>query len=140
MWLQFVPWVLIVSGWALVNHQNNLRETRKEARSMADNAKKSAIEIATQSVKFLTIEGVSGLEIKSHLELLEIELERFPQFSNRSSLMKSFTAFADAVTGGDFEAANRSVKLPESTEVGAVFLTRNQLLAEIERQFKIHYC
>ncbi len=107
---------------------------------MADNAKMSTIELTTQSVKFLTSDVVSSLEIKSLLELLEIELERFPRFSDGSSLMKSFTTYADAVTGGDFESAGRTVKLPGSVEVSAVYRTRNELLAEIERQFKVHYC
>ena len=68
MWMQFVPWVLIIVGWAIVNHQNNRRETRKEARSMADNAKRSTIELAALGVKFLTVEGISSLELKSYFE------------------------------------------------------------------------
>ncbi len=107
---------------------------------MTDNAKKSAIEISSLAVKYLTAEGTRGLELKSSLELLEIELERFPLFSRGASLMDSFTAFADAVTGGDFESKNRAMKSLDSVEVSAVFRTRNELLAEMERQFKVHYC
>lgn len=138
--MQFVPWLLIVVGWVIVNYQNNLRETRKEARTMADNAKKSTIEISLQTVKFLTSKTVLDLELKSSLELLEIELERFPLFSTGSSLMVCFTTFAEAITGGDFESIERTIKRPDSAEVSAVFRTRNELLAEIERQFKVHYC
>lgn len=107
---------------------------------MTDNAKKSAIEISSLAIKYLTTEGTRGLELKSSLELLEIELERFPLFSIGASLMDSFTAFANAVTGGDFESKDRTIKSQDSIEVSAVFRTRNELLAEIERQFKTHYC
>lgn len=139
--VQYVTWILIVVGWVIVNHQNNLRETRKEARAMADNAKKSAIDISLKTVSFLTSQSADGgVELKSSLELLEIELERFPLFSTGSTLMTCFTEFAEAGTGGDFESNVRTRKEPNSSEVSAVYQTRNSLLAEIERQFKVHFC
>lgn len=138
--IQLVQWVLIVVGWIIVNHQNNLRETRKEARAMADNAKKSTIEISSSAIKYLTTVDATGLELKSSLELLEIELERFPQFSIDSPLMNSFTSFAETITGGDFESKSRTVRTTDSPQINAVFRSRNELLAEIEQQFKQHYC
>jgi hypothetical protein len=137
---QLVPWLLIVVGWMIVNYQNNVRETRKEARAMADAAKKTAIEVSSKAVDFFTSADASGLALKSSLELLEIELERFPLFSAGSKLLVCFTAFAEVITGDDFESRDRSVKEPTSPEINAVFRTRNELLAEIERQFKVHFC
>lgn len=137
---QVVSWVLIVIGWLIVNAQNNLRETRKEARAMSDNAKELAIDTASNAYQYMTTDSINSVELKSSLEVLEIELERFPDFGPGGRLIQRFNDFADAITGGDFETKDRTVKTANSREVNALFQTRNSLLAEIEFQFKQHYC
>jgi hypothetical protein len=140
--LQGVTWVLIVLGWMVVNHQNNKRETRKEARSMSDLAKIATKKISSLSEKYLTTvqeDEQLSLEIKSELELLEVELERFPDFSKESPLMTKFSAFADSITGGEFEAKNRRADAQDADSVRKVRRSRTDLLSEIENQFSKHF-
>jgi hypothetical protein len=138
---QAVTWLLIVIGWLLVNRQNNLRESRKEARSLADASKKMTSEIKLSAITYLTSKKDElAPDIKSSLELLEIELERFPEFSVGSRLMDKYSQFAESITGGDFESKTRTTKSLESKEVLYVNRSRNELLSEIEKQFKLHFC
>lgn len=139
--LQIITWLLIIVGWGIVNHQNNIRETRKEARSMADEAKTSVVNTCTAAIAYFSDSNETGAaELKSSLELLEIELERFPLFKDGSTLMVKFLNFNQAIMGGDFESLTREIKGLDSAEVKSLRRSRNALLAEIERQFRIHFC
>lgn len=137
---QAMTWLLIVIGWLLVNRQNNLRESRKETRSMADAAKKLTIELKLNAVTYLTsTKNELASEIKSSLELLEIELERFPDFSNGSRLMDKYNQFVESITCDDFESQTRTLKPLGSKELLFVNRSRNELLSEIEKQFKLQF-
>ena len=108
---------------------------------MSDLAKKQTIEISEKAMRYLT-SSEDGLahDIKSSLDALEIELDRFPLFSMNSPLMYQFVRFADAASGGDFESIARPIRTRSDKEVLNVLRNRNALLREIEKQFKAHYC
>ena len=85
MWItpaaQVIGLVLVFFGWIITNWQNNRRETRKEGRSACDAIKKYILEITVKGKKYyLERDGEISFEIKSELELLEIELGRIPFF------------------------------------------------------------
>lgn len=108
---------------------------------MADLAKKLTMDIADKSVKYMTsVAPDLAYDIKSTMDALEIELDRFPHFFKQSPLMFRFNRFAEAVTGDDFESATRPMRTRQDKDVLTVSRTRNELLTEIERQFKVHYC
>ncbi|MBV8603221.1 MAG: hypothetical protein JO224_00920 [Pelomonas sp.] len=139
--LKWLPPILVVLGWIVVNWQNDKRELRKEARTLIDAAKKSVGEIAVKAVNY-HVDGQHGLafEIKAGLDALEIECERLPFFVVKNSpLMGAHVAFSDAVTGGDFEATAPAKKAPNSPEVATILRTRTEMLAELERVFRVHY-
>jgi hypothetical protein len=139
--LPYVAVAVVVVGWFVANRQANAREDRKEARALVDGAKARALLIADDSIKYLC-EGKTelALPIKASIEVLEVELARMPYFSSTSSpLLRRLVAFQDAVTGGDFETAAPAIRAPRSPEVAAVLSSRINLLAELERQFRVHY-
>ena len=136
----YLPLLLVVIGWLVVNSQHNRRETRKEGRALIDAAKKLVQEIAKNAVAY-HCDGKDDVafDIKASLEALEIELERTPHFFKVSPLMYKFVKFSEAVTGGQFESASRE-KLPVTAPlILDILRSRNVLLSELERQFKVHY-
>lgn len=137
--LQAMTWSVVVAGWWIVNLQNNRREARKEARSLTDGSKQSAKKICELGKGYLTSQIESqrlAVEIKAELDLLELELARFNDFSERSNLMTKFSEFAESITGGDFESADRVVCAIDSDSVKLVNRCLRELLGEMEMQFK----
>lgn len=138
---QVVTWILIAVGWAIVNSQHNKRETRKEARVMADNSKRLTVEVTKLAIQyFCSRDEHLASDIKSELQVLEIEFERFPLFKRGSTLMTRFVEFSDLVTGGNFESQSRVVLSSHSSELAGIRRARNALMGEIEHQFTVHYC
>lgn len=135
-----LPVLIAVVGWILVNAQNNQRETRKEGRAAADNAKKLAMEASSLSIAYLKGSRDDPSAVKAAFELLELELGRFKHFNDGSTLMVRFVEFDNAATGGDFESVDQPVYSAASLQVRKVLTSRNLLISEIERQFKTLYC
>ena len=146
MWItpaaQVIGLVLVFFGWIITNWQNNRRETRKEGRSACDAIKKYILEITVKGKKYyLERDGEISFEIKSELELLEIELGRIPFFGigQNSTLMKCFISFSDALTDEDFEQKDAPKLASTDPKIQRIMRKRNSLLREVERQFKLQF-
>lgn len=139
--LRFAPLLLTITGWWLVNRQNNKREARKEHRVLVDTAKREIMKIADDATSyFMDTMSVLSPKIKWALDALEIELERMPHAgANHRDLSEAFINFAEACTGGEFEQKNRTRLDHTSAEVRAIHLTRNKLLSVMERHFDLVY-
>lgn len=133
--LRFLPVILTVVGWYLVNRQNNLRENRKEFRALFDRLKVDLMEISKKSVDY-KLGGAADLseKIKWALQDLEVDLERIPDFKE-SDLMSAFVDFSDACMGEDFEVEGRRVLTVKSVEVQNVYLHRNRVVQLLETWF-----
>ena len=141
--VQTLALVAVLTGWVVTNHQNNKRETRKEGRSACDAGKKYALEIASKGKKYLcNRDSEVAFDIKSELDLLEVELGRIPYFGigPNSTLMNKFIGFSESITGGDFEQKGAKNLLPTDERIQAIVRHRNQLMQEIEKQFKLQFC
>lgn len=141
--VQTLALLAVFLGWIVNNHQSNKRETRKEGRSACDAIKKYALEISAKGRRYLTTrDSEIALEIKSDLDLLEVELSRIPYFGigSNSTLMKIFISFSDALTGDDFEQKDAPLLSPTDERVQTIIRFRNQLMQEIEKQFKMQFC
>lgn len=133
----------VLLGWFVTNKQNNKRETRKEGRTACDAGKKYALEITIKGRKYLCARDAElAFEIKSELDLLELELSRIPYFGigDNSSLMNKFILFSESLTGEDFEQKDASNLLPTDDRIQSIVRHRNQLMQEIEKQFKMQFC
>lgn len=133
----WTPAAMTLAGWAVINWQNNRRETRKEGRSTADNAKKLAKDAASIGIGYWQQRPDNlSWQVKAALEELEVELSRFPGFAQGSLLMNQFVKFDDAITGDDFESAQPRMLTLSDPLIKKIIYRRNMLLAEIEREFK----
>lgn len=54
--------------------------------------------------------------------------------------MQKFVSFSDALTGDDFEQKDAPKLLSTDPKVQALIRSRNELMQEIERQFKLQFC
>jgi len=132
----------VIVGWIVTNRQNNKRETRKEGRSACDSAKKYALEISAKGKKYLcTRDDELAFEVKSELDLLEIELSRIPYFAigQNSTLLEKFILFSESITENDFEQKNAPHLRPTDERILNIIRQRNQLMHEVERQFKLQF-
>ncbi|MEH3087689.1 MAG: hypothetical protein PGN26_14410 [Xylophilus ampelinus] len=136
----FLPSILVVAGWIIVNWQNDKRELRKEARSNADAVKKTIIEVAEKGVMYWTnSKEDESYKLTSTLDQIEVELQRFPIFKQGGYLASAFIAFGDAITDGNFESASRTAVLIDDQRIRRIYLKRNELMRTIEQQFIVHY-
>lgn len=141
--VQTLAFFAVLIGWTVTNHQNNKRESRKEGRSACDSIKKYTLEISANGIKYLaTRDFETALEIKNDLDLLEVELSRIPYFGigPNSTLMQKFIIFSDALTGDDFEQKYAPSLPPTDKRAQAIIRFRNQLIKEVEKQFKMQFC
>lgn len=143
MWAALLPWAapaFTLIGWVIVNHQNNDRERRKEARAAADRCKALIREASQLGYNYwLGKNGVAPWQIKAHLEELEVEITRFPEKKGRSNLLDKHSDLVDAIIGWDFESATMKIKAVDHVVYREIAKARQRLLFEIEQQFAQHF-
>ncbi len=83
-----------------------------------------------------------AFDIKSELDLLETELGRIPYFGigDNSSLMKAYIKFSESITADDFEERDAKKLSANDEKIQKIVRSRNELMQEIERQFKMQFC
>jgi hypothetical protein len=138
--LPWLPPLLTLAGWFLVNHQNNSRERRKDARSAADRCKTLARESAQLAIKYWEAKADDSVwQLKAALEELEVEIRRFPAEKGRNELNEKYTDLVEVITGDDFDTATRQPKLADDAITKNIARTRQAFLHEVEAQFEKHY-
>jgi 16S rRNA G1207 methylase RsmC len=138
--LPWLPPMLTLVGWSLVNRQNNQREKRKDVRSAADQCKKLARESTQLAViHWKSTNDASAWQVKALLEEMEIELRRFPAGEVRECLTNKCSVLIDVILDGDFDAATRQPKLSGDPLMKCIAGARQSFLHEIEFQFEKLY-
>lgn len=138
--LPWLPPLLTLAGWFLVNHQNNTRERRKDARSAADRCKTLARESAQLAIKYWEAHADAPVwQLKAALEELEVEVRRFPTNKGRTELNEKYADLVEVITGDDFDTPTRQPKMTGNAMVMNIARTRQAFLHEVEAQFEIHY-
>ncbi len=76
-WLNTVPWLLVVTGWAIVNHQNNYREKRKEIRGKINGVKEFLFDLEDAAIHHHTTEQTppNCMKIKRIIARVSAELK-----------------------------------------------------------------
>lgn len=143
MCTELLPWAapaFTLIGWFIVNHQNNNREKRKEARAAADRCKTLARDVSQLGYNYWLGEGhVAPWQIKAHLEELEVEITRFPENRGRTHLIDRYIDLVEAITSLDFESATMKPRPVGDGVYREIAKARQQLLYEIEQQFSQHF-
>lgn len=138
--LPWLPSMLTLAGWFLVNHQNNTRERRKDARSAADKCKTLTREGAQLAIKYWeAAPSEATWQLKAALEELEVEIRRFSMKKGREELMEKYSDFVEVITGDDFDSATRKARSPDDLIQKSIARTRQAFLHEVEIQFERHY-
>lgn len=130
MAIKVAPLLLVVFGWFLVNLQNNARETRKERRKAADEAKALVRELYILATVYYTeAKRAISFKIKDQLDELETELLRLP---TKPELMLAFNDYHDAITNDPFESAGLTNLPPDHVTIKRISLCKQSLLMRIE--------
>ena len=113
-----MTWVLVITGWVVVNHGNNVRESRKETRSKIDAIIKAIDALETKSIKYyMTDVSVDAhlleMEIKRDIKALEAGLKRLSLSDPHFQTADAQKDLQNSMTGGDFEQSAR-VKRPHT--------------------------
>ena len=142
-WPQVITWALVILGWLLVNHQNNLREKRKEVRSLLDKTQELLDSIEAQAIEYHTVQETNDLafrikralsqKIKYRLEVLHL---RSLDLGSCNSYLKELRR---AITLKNFDSANYQ-KIDISDQiVKGIWLSKDRLSQELERCFSKKY-
>ncbi|NOQ64704.1 MAG: hypothetical protein GQ582_09355 [Methyloprofundus sp.] len=142
-WAQIVTWLIVIAGWVFVNQQNNLREKRKEIRSLIDNLHVQLDDIEKKAVKYHTDEGTKELafqlkrdlnqKLRSKLKILELrDLDLKKSSTYQKELRK-------AITLNNFDTNNFKSQLFSSEIIKDIWLAKDKLSHEIELCFSRKY-
>ncbi len=107
-----------------------------------DAAKRLAVDIAADAVAYMgehQRNEVTEAEIKTCLDLLEIELGRLDDYESERQVVRAMGKFSDAVTGGDFESAQRIARSRSDPAVQQIVAARNALMSTLESLFTTRY-
>lgn len=139
----FLAPFLIISGWYVVNEQNNKREERKECRSLIDKIKELLLVINDESYEYFCVSRSkdSARKIKASIDILEIELGQLPRngFREDGKLMSCLNLYVHAITGGNFESASIEVETADGSKFRSIVINKNYLIVELENFFSENY-
>jgi len=142
-WASLVGWILIIAGWFYTNHQNNVRESRKELRSFLDNVIKDIDEVQQKALEYYTKSPDEtlklGFEIKASQQRLIAKIERIGRIHSSFKNTIPVIDFMDSITGNDFEILDRKARSFNQTEdplLMTISLETNKLIDILE----VNYC
>jgi len=142
-WAQTVTWLLVITGWGLVNRQNNIREKRKELRALLDKIQSFLDELEDQAIKYHTSE--QSAELAFHLKR---SLNK--KFQNKLSILKlrnldiekcypHLKQFRKAVTLENFDTADFKPRSISDDLIKNIWLSKENLSQELEKSFAKKY-
>lgn len=143
-WTQIVTWLIVVLGWCYVNHQNNLREKRKEIRALIDGVQTQLNDIEKLAIEYHTNDEASenlAFELKRNLNrklLINFQILESRGFKTgecntyRKQLRK-------AITLRNFDTGSFELQIVSSEIIKDIWLTKDKLSHEIERCFSQEY-
>ncbi len=149
-----VAWIIAALGWWVANKSANLREERKEIRAEIEDACSVVSSILDAFGNYRqtgagTVEAIHiELEIKIAFQELNLRLDRLRRRRNALSesrldlhnLDDLSIQFFDAVTGGDFEASDRSSSVGDKQLVARVVTKGLALNDALHRAFLRAFC
>lgn len=142
-WSQTVTWMLVIAGWWLVNRQNNIREKRKEIRTLIDKLQVYLDEVETLAIKYHTNQESSDLafelkrslnqKLRSKLDILKL---RTLDVNKCYPLLKKFR---QAVTLNNFDTSSFKPQSMSDTLITNIWLAKDKLSQELEKSFATKY-
>ncbi|MEY4977960.1 MAG: hypothetical protein RLZZ352_230 [Pseudomonadota bacterium] len=138
--LPWLPPIVTLLGWWVVNRQNNQRETRKEARSAADRCKVLAREVSQYGIEYWSCSAnVEPWKIRAAFEELEVEIERFQDKGMQKRLLDLQVELVEAVMGYNFDTAGFKPVAQDHPVFKEIPIARQRLLSSIERELALQF-
>ena len=111
---QIMTWLLIIFGWLIVNHKNNIREKRKEIRGTLDKMQLFLDEIETQAIQYHTNQATNELAFQLKRNLNKKLRDKLDILKIRSLDVKTSYSllfkFRQAVTLKNFDTSKYEVQ------------------------------
>jgi hypothetical protein len=133
----------VIAGWWLVNRQNNIREKRKEIRTLIDKTQSFLDELESQAIKYHT---------SDHSDELAFQLKRSlnKKIHNRLAILKlrnldiekcypCLKQFRQSVTLENFDTADFALRNISDDLIKNIWLSKENLSQELERSFAKKY-
>jgi len=142
-WTQIVTWLLVISGWLLVNHQNNVREKRKEIRAILDKTQSFLDEIEIEAIKYHTSQesSDSAFQLKRNLnQKLRNKLDILKLRNlNVEKCYPYLKTLRQAVTLENFDTSSFKPQNLSDDLIKNIWLAKDKLSQELENSFAIRY-
>jgi len=140
---QIMTWLLIIFGWLIVNHQNNIREKRKEIRGTLDKMQLFLDEIETQAIQYHTNQATNELAFQLKRNLNKKLRDKLDILKIRSLDVKTSYSllfkFRQAVTLKNFDTSKYEVQTINDDLIKNILLTKDNLSQEFEKSFAKRY-
>lgn len=141
-WLtQSISWVLIAAGWAVVNDQNNKRETRKEVRASLLELYKILDDIEDAAYEYHTTDG----DIAKARKIVRAIHEIAPRIimARRGPIKfhytKELAGFRRAITFANFDTSTFERKQPGDPLFDEIAATKRELITALELAYSQAY-
>jgi hypothetical protein len=138
-----MTWVLIIAGWLIVNHQNNIREKRKEIRVTLDKMQFFLDEVEIQAIQYHTNQASSDLAFQLKRSLNQKLRDRLEILKIRNLDVKKcyplLIKFRQAVTLENFDTSNYKAQNLNDDLIKNILLAKDRLSQEFEKSFAKRY-
>ncbi|WP_143516636.1 hypothetical protein [Pseudomonas sp. 1239] len=135
-WYYLVTWILVISGWVIVNWQNNRREDRKEIRaaltavySEIEKIQKAAIKYHKSAERNTKLEAkivILDRRLSEHLSYLRLR---------QTSYIKCYSEFIDSIMLENFETADFTQQKEDSELIEKIRDNSSYLESALELEF-----
>ncbi len=113
-WWNAIPWVLIIIGWLIINHQHNARETRKERRDQLDRLISQLAELEKKAIAFHTAskhDDYPQRELTRNISKIWPQIKQLGLLENSNDIKQIVSDIRKEIT---LKNADRSTFKPQS--------------------------
>lgn len=138
-----VQLLMVALGWRVVSRENDKREKRKEIRSILNEVRQLLTQVEMRAIEYYRIEPEKSkdlaIQIKQQIKQIATLVTMVTRLSTKFDLSEAMMEFRSAVTGGDFESANRPLRSSDDQLFAQISLTSAELLNLMEEIFSSIY-
>lgn len=138
---QIVSWLLIISGWLVINRQHNQREDRKELRTQLDKLIALLISLEGDAISYHLaneIESSSARNIKVKLKRVSHSV-RHLSLGKVTDVNRRVISLRRAITLENFDTVHHTPQDPRSDLVDAINHSLDELVNYLEDAFRQKY-
>jgi len=142
-WSQVITWLVVITGWYVVNDKNNDREKRKEVRSLIDSIQNMLDDIEKESIQYHTNKQSEELsfQIKRNLnnnlssKVNVLKLRGF-EIGKCDKYRKQLR---QAITLKNFDTNDFQPQAFSSEIIRDILISKGNFINEIEKCFSKNY-